>query len=758
MRIMNIVLRFLCLVGVGIIASGANAFAEIPEAPVELQVKVAYETSQGALQAVAHLYWSPSKHGGTPIGYNIYQGVETDPNAPGQFRKIASTEKTEFNVEGLGNAPVYFYVTAYNADGESKPSNMVGARGDTTNSGGQTPSIVFTSTPNREGFVGQLYLYDADAISKKGDVRYRLTGSPLGAPIPEADATIDPITGLVRWVPTSEGSYVIAIQAYLASDTTDVAMQVVVVSVTTPPCAIIVGKVIDADTYAQIPNGAVVAMAATGSGDPNTGGAIYKAPIIDGSYKLNVPEGEYIVWANAAGYNTQWYKYAASADAAEHIQTACGQDFGADFHMTALPKPVMHVVSGRVTAKVNGDPVMATVEFVTAKNAIDPSTGTVTKGAFATRTDADGYYKIELPDNLIVVAHATPLVDKYLPQYYDGVSNPTEAKPISVSGDVSGIDFALEMRPVYDNGLGGTVHDSLGMGLRGKVLAIMVGENNGKPNGTAGKGFTAAVETDSTGSYRFTNLLPGEYLLLAVPADRNYVPGYYTSSGLAALSWQEATHVSVGEVMLTIQYDIQLRPRNGAKGTAKLSGTVNLKPGSAKIGGITQSGDVLAGVFVYALDEKGLVSDYTFSDANGYFELTELGVGDYTVVADKAGYATLTVVETMDNEENADVRKDLDMSSQQPSGVEETASEMMQLAIYPNPVSSRLTLRFAGTAGTAAVTIVDATGRAVSTSRIASVEGQNSLTIDVDGLATGVYFVRIENGASTSARPFSVVR
>ena len=73
--------------------------------------------------------------------------------------------------------------------------------------------------------------------------------------------------------------------------------------------------------------------------------------------------------------------------------------------------------------------------------------------------------------------------------------------------------------------------------------------------------------------------------------------------------------------------------------------------------------------------------------------------------------------------------------------------------VYPNPASEQVNIAYPGLSGEATLTIVAEDGRIMRTIQIGETEGTLSI-IDLNGLANGVYLVRVEqpDGLNISRR------
>jgi hypothetical protein len=727
----------------------STLFAKPPEPPT-LGVTVS--------NGIIRLEWKPGQQGDPATAYRIYQAKPVDPNGSmGEFALIGTTEKTTYEITGPAPGIYFvFYVTAYNADGESAQSNLAKAGID----GGTDPTsaIKFVTEPIHEVTLGAAYRYDAEAVAVDGEpVRYKVGQAPLGAPIPYAEGmTVDRATGLVEWTPKAEGTFAAAIIAYLASDSTVNAMQVAIITVKAPACAMIRGTVRDSSGLA-IDNGWITAVSGDGSSGTNWNVSI-STEVVAGEYSLPVSDGTYILYLKHPQIGAVWYRNARDVSGAERVTVTCGDTVRADFSVTLPPEPVHYTVTGRVTAKSDGRGVPAIVQFMTRDKGgktLTSGNGVIYPDGIVTKTDMDGRYSVDLSDEFGYIAEAIPEGDELLPQYYNGVTSPTEATLVTAASAKGPVDFSLSPRPVYDNSIGGSVKDETGGAVASQVIAIRIPD--GSSSDPATNEFARSTAAGDDGTFTLKNLVPGDYLLLAIPQSRDYVPGYFLSGAPAALNWKDGTRITIGETTIAMGNGIVLRRRDGLKGFAKLSGYVKIAPGATRSRDVTLGYDLLPGVFLYALDPDGHVSDYTFSDPSGWFELNELGATDYRIIADKVGYASQVITTTLDYKDRSAVVEDLTMSRGSSSvdlpGVTDGA-----FTIYPNPAGSRLLMQFDAVAGTGSFTITDALGRTVSTAPIDAVDGMNSVAIDVSSLSAGSYRLRLRTGTMNASVPLTIVR
>jgi len=620
------------------------------------------------------------------------------------------------------------------------------------NSGGDKSAVKFITKPVEYGCIGKEYTYDAEAVSAVASLlplSYKLVYGPDGM-------TIDEKTGLINWTPSAQGEYKVSIWAGSGNDAATSATQTFTLKVKEnceippAPCASIYGQVVD-ETGVVINSGYVKAIRLDKA---SSGEASFGGKIVQGKYSVSVVEGSYALYVTGEELMGEWYQDAESVDKATPVVITCKTETQADFVVVRREKAKNVVIEGSVK-NANGEAVYAMVEFIVKdKNGADVKEY---NGRFVAKTDDKGNFRIEIPQNLIVIAHAIAKgTDKYLDQYYKGVTNPEEATRITV-GDNQVIDFVLTERSVYNNGFGGRVRDTANAGLMTRVIAYRYVAASGKE---PSKYEARTVETNASGEYNFTNITPGEYILFASPKEKTgYAPGYYKAGDMAATKWQDATVITVGNEVLSQKFDIILRASYGKKGGAHLGGKVTRKSGGISKGNSPLADAPLAGAMMIAVDANGTITDYLFSDDQGKFDFTELTQGTFTLSADKPGFAASTSTFAVDYAAKASVITSIVMVEQQgASSVDEGTVENSGVSVYPNPASGTVTVAVESLAGVANVSVVNTIGSEVARFESAMSSGMNLLSFDSASLPTGMYLIRIQTGAVVRTVSLRIVR
>lgn len=621
---------------------------------------------------------------------------------------------------------------------------------------GKDPNVGYikiVSEPPLYGFINKEWVYQVKATTNlRCIIKYELYGEyPKGM-------SIDQDQGIIRWTPTQNGIYYAAVRAYLPNcedaieDIQKFMIKVGEGNTEPEPCAIILGTISFEDgTLVKDANVKAWRIDKNSSKYP-----VYAFSTKDGNFKFKVPEGTYILEAEGSQFNHIYYKNAESVEKADKIQVQCNDELTCNFVVEHKPIPIQFQVEGRVTAKDGGNPIMAYIEFIPIEYINGRKEGFNSAGLVLTaKTDQNGYYSIKLPNTSTYIAHAIPMPNtqegaKYFDQYYNQVSTPFEADLLYLTEDLQNIDFLLINRLDFKNGFSGIVKDQDNNGLKALVIAYLVEPADKNQY----KNFMVSTQTNENGSFYFKNLIPGNYVLLSIPTDKKFIPGYYKVGDFVTQKWREATKIGVGEVMIDLVYELKHKISNGRKGIIVIKGFVNGKGNTFKQNDIPLESNPVSGAYVYALDEYGEISDFVFTDEKGYFELNAISDGINRLVIDKVGYEIYEKEIQNDYEKNANSNVDITLNLIV-TGVDEDTNLNNSFIVYPSPASNYIIAKIPS--GFSNISIYNTIGNLLLNKEINDPIQQNQ-TIDLNNYPTGVYILKITNGTEIISKQFSIIK
>ena len=632
----------------------------------------------------------------------------------------------------------------------------------------------FISKPSPTARVNVPYAYTALAITSDSTATIRYSGyiiDPLRATMLAQPLPIDSVTGVVNWTPTIKGWYELIIAAM--TNKGGHARQEFNLLVSGGQ-GTIQGRVTDTLGVTGIPNIIVQALKTDNtpvqSSMGDDGGFISYSAKTDanGYYTIaHVDAGSYVIHAVSPtpDYASQWYDGKTEAALANVVTVA-------DSSVTIIPiqlraGPTLHpkvTVSGRVTDTLGAALKAANtrVFFVRAgfvlnsnssvddfRESFDDDDGDdfridgSSPYVFSTKVDTLGNYSMKIPIGpYIAFARAAG----YITNFFLNQTDFTSANVLVLASDSSNINFTMFPLPtVALGGISGNVIDSSqDVGVRARVIAF---RDHWRDRDDYHFGRTYTTDTDSTGAYSFSQLLPGSYIVFAIPVG-NYAPAYYTTD-TSNTRWKHATRLTIsGNTLSGIDIYVRLLP-------AALQGYTGMT-GSVKANG--QGG--VAGAFVYA-EANGQVSGYGITDNSGNYSINGLAPGTYVMSIDKTGFdevASQSATVSYSNKTTTGGQTSTPVTQNVNFSISGTASVTVPVTNvvkdyslqqnYPNPFNPSTTIAFAlPQSGIATLKVYNILGQEVATLLSGfQKSGSHQVLFDGTNLSSGVYFYKLQSG------------
>ena len=258
---------------------------------------------------------------------------------------------------------------------------------------------------------------------------------------------------------------------------------------------------------------------------------------------------------------------------------------------------------------------------------------------------------------------------------------------------------------------------------------------------------TLTCTTSGYDTFNYSFNIPGTYYLkgacaIGNPGYANYLPSY----SYAALSWTQAE---------AFYYDNYQNSSVDTKQVVMQQGINTGGPGF--IGGWVSQGaglvahqqsnyeknldDPIAGVQIDLTTSSGHAVAYTYTDANGRYQFNNLPYGTHILFADELNKRPSPVTITLSAAQPADSSVDLSINSNSAvaTGIYDINNVSLN-AVFPDPVISSCTLNVSSHFQTAAILkVIDALGRTQLQKPAILQSGNNSLDLNLDELASGVY-------------------
>ena len=163
--------------------------------------------------------------------------------------------------------------------------------------------------------------------------------------------------------------------------------------------------------------------------------------------------------------------------------------------------------------------------------------------------------------------------------------------------------------------------------------------------------------------------------------------------------------------------------------------------------------------------ENGNVSNFTISDVNGNYNISNLLPGSYNVASDKIEY--LPVRRKLVNVDFANSiinNVDFTLTPQSVTSTEETPATVVTkytlMQNYPNPFNPVTNISFAlPEKANVKLTVYNILGKEIATLINGNLSaGEHTVSFDASNLSSGVYFYRIQAGNFTSTRKMTYLR
>ena len=630
--------------------------------------------------------------------------------------------------------------------------------------------LKIVSKPYQFGDAGEEWKYQIEVKSNAPSdckVLYKLSDdAPEGMELVVNSSTFsDSEATSMTWTPEEPGIYQFWLYASLDCNEKVTDKQRIVINVkkktADDTCATLSGTVSDEEGN-PIPSGSIMAWRVDDKSDNSEYKQVYKHEFLDGAFSFNVSEGTYVVKAAAYKYKDEWYENTMGIDHATRIDMECSNEYSVTFTLESngdiAGDEESATFTGNVTAAEGNTPVMAIVEFIPYKwiTGTDDIKPKISK--YSAKTDSTGQYIIIADAGEKYIAMAIPESGSgYMNQYFENQSDPYQATIIDPeSSTFQTIDFGLVKSEEFTNGFGGLVQNNDANPLKSKLIAYLA-----EPLDTSISKFAYAqiTESDDDGKFEFKNLLPGKYIVLSIPFEKVYVPGYYKEDEYVVHKWQKSTLLEIADTYYEEEITVKHKVCTGLKGIANMKGYIHRhRKGSVKFDSEKpQESDAISGAIIYAYNSQNEVVNYCLSDNSGSYIIDELTGGAYTLLGDKAGMIPV--------ESNVDIAYQDNLSIEVNFELGEIVTEVKDnplsaiptnIRLYPVPAKDIINISFDSAKPIGNLAIFDLKGtRLYSESPNAELQ---YYSIDISNLSPGQYILRISSNQAITDIGFKVIK
>lgn len=736
----------LCILFVSLFISAA---AQVPP-PTNLTAS----QYSGPLGVIAvELNWQAPQ---TPIPimfkYNIYR-KNGSLNEPGLFeKKYSNVMQTNFLDMQVSWGNTYsYYVTTVSPAGESLPSNKVQINLTNNSPFGIIAGVVINDSNNQPIRGAKVFFVSTTVTTHPNNAGFVFITNNLG----EFRAVLPPATYLMKtfangFVPEYYNNVTNPQQAtpIVLNNADSIFVSVGLTPIVPTPSATISGLVTSDVTGNPIKNAKIKFIPTIVSPVLN-----YVAfTDSSGMFSKTLPPGSYYLRIEALGYVPEFYNNAQNIQQATIVNASPGSTvFVGNIGLTPLIVPTIYTLSGNVSDSL-GNPLRAVVTVYPLR----ANSHLLTPSQHSALTDSLGNYTIYLwtRQNDTVVVYCRPRNPNFLPEFYNNKRSFADADRIVITGNITGIDFVLERKPIFANGISGAVMDTLGNSVMAHITAFpkMLMPIVMPPRKIY------HTNTDSLGNYLFTNMLPNKYILLANP-EYGYLPTFFRYDGMPTMNRLEADSVVVTETGIVTGINFIVRAAS-FNGYAEITGTVK-----------DNSGNKISGAYILIYDNQQQLYSFAISDINGMFKVEGVAPGYYTAVADRMGYTcdqSFPVLVDYLNNANTTITFTLTPEGITSLGNNEISVKDFKLyQNYPNPFNPSTKIKYSVAERTnVKLSIYNIVGSEVVTlvNELKN-PGEYEVVFDASNppngskaLSSGVYFYKIEAGNYKATKKLILMR
>ncbi|MDP4197239.1 MAG: carboxypeptidase regulatory-like domain-containing protein, partial [Bacteroidota bacterium] len=667
------------------------AYAQ-PAAPENLTGK----TIQMGPYKLISLTWN-YKTDSTNVQFTVYKkkGSLEDPGTYEKaFDRTFGTSFIDKNIEP--NTTYSYYVTAINQSGESPASNKIDVKADSGSVSLKpaAPVNLAASVQQWEGipYVNLTWGYNADIRDIKFEV-YKKSDN---------DSSYHKMFGLMdgqRYIDKNieQGrtySYYVTAVSWTDESSSSDTVSIKIDSALAKTKSLLNGSVTDEATGTPIKGASVNIISAYGWRQYSV------ATNESGIFSQVLPAGSYVLMIRAENYIPEFYDNTRNIFDAQKI-TLKGDTVNIAISLKKKVQPVVYSLSGTVK-DTTGIPLHAkiTAYILNDYHRIQREARAV--------TDSLGSYKLNLMNGDSVVVYVESKNKNYISEFYNDKKEFAEADRLVISSDTT-INFVLDAKPVYANGISGSVYtaDSVSTPLQANVTVFKLRENMDSKN------FRRTVMSDSLGNYSLTNLAPGNYIALVMPLG-GYLPTFYRADGVNTIRWKLADTLTVTESGIVSGINFMVNPLPDS-GYGTISGIVT-NPSKKMMSGTNG----VQGALVYVTDENDNVVSSATTEADGSFTISGLEPGSYSVSTDKVAYTSSTTASVPVSYITSDASPlTLNMSPESTTDVSESGNSVVSNYSleqnYPNPFNPSTNIRFSvPNSGLVNITVYNLLGQKVA--------------------------------------------
>jgi hypothetical protein len=258
---------------------------------------------------------------------------------------------------------------------------------------------------------------------------------------------------------------------------------------------------------------------------------------------------------------------------------------------------------------------------------------------------------------------------------------------------------------------------------------------------------------DTTGYYHFETQESDVYIK-AAPDSATYpneMPTYYDSS----LTWNNATKITLQDCD-SVEANFSTIAGNNPGGPGFISG--KLSEGAGKH---LWSGEAIGGVTLFLINDQGEPVTYATTNSQGWFEMDNLALGDYNLIADipmlNNDVPPTITLSSEEAQKDSLIVKVVDnrLEISDPTGFDFPGKANVEVSIYPNPASTQVTIEITQTpSAEALIKVTNLDGKVLQS----VFSNSEKIHLDIDNLSNGIYLLKINTDVGQVMRKLVITK
>lgn len=307
--------------------------------------------------------------------------------------------------------------------------------------------------------------------------------------------------------------------------------------------------------------------------------------------------------------------------------------------------------------------------------------------------------------------------------------------------------------------IGSVLADSTNTGGGDTIIIYLIQHDTIAGTLTAIDSTYSMLNSQGVGTFLFSGKPAGTYLVKAAILSPNsslyadFIPSYYSYFNGGVLFWSAATSIDLPSLNPafppTYNYGIHLQQGINPGGPGFIGGLISQ-------GANKTVGDPIANQEVILLNQNDLPIAYTHSDANGEYSFSNLAYGTYKIYAEVLGLPTIPSIVSISANNPSATNVSISMNSTGVTSLFSTEIIGYIHELSPNPIVDEANISIELKEKVKLqIEVINLLGQVMYQQTEDYTTGKQNINLQLNGLESGIYFMRIlANGKTQKISKF----